>query len=115
MFLAGDIGGTKTVLALFEETASGLRQERDQTFHSREHPTFDEILKEFLQGSPRVSLQASCFGVAGPIIDGRVRTTNLPWQLDEQVLSRLLSGSRVKLYNDLEAMAYGMLHLRPEE
>ena len=79
MILAGDIGGTKTVIALFEETAAGLRQLRDATFPSREHGSLQEILAIFLKDEAHDSLQVGCFGVAGPVIDGKSKTTNLPW------------------------------------
>ena len=55
------------------------------------------------------------FGVAGAVIEGKCRTTNLPWELDEKVLARAIGAPRVKLLNDLEAAAYGMLHLQPDE
>jgi glucokinase len=115
MILAGDIGGTKTVLALFEDTAGTLSKVRDATFPSREHATFAEILTKFLRDEPNLMLRAGCFGVAGAVIEGKCRTTNLPWQLDEDVLAKAIQARRVKLLNDLEAMAYGMLFLRTDE
>jgi glucokinase len=114
MILAGDIGGTKTVLALFEKTGGDLAPVRDATFPSKGHATLEEILSLFLAEGPR-SLDAACFGVAGPIIDGKCKTTNLPWQLDEIELAKTVGAPKAKLLNDLEAAAYGMLHLRPEE
>ena len=111
MLLAGDIGGTKTVIALFEETRDGLREVREATFPSQEHESLEDILARFLQAEAERPLQVGCFGVAGPVIDGKSRTTNLPWQLDEQVLAQTIGARRVKLLNDLEAAAYGMLHL----
>jgi glucokinase len=115
MILAGDIGGTKTVVALFDEADGTLRPVRDTTFHSREHASLEEILDRFVQAGPSGTLRAACFGVAGPVFEGRSHTTNLPWQLDEQTLAAVLGMPRVKLLNDLEAMAYGMLHLRAED
>jgi glucokinase len=114
MILAGDIGGTKTVLALYDAAGAGLRQAREGTFPSRDHATFAEVLRAFL-GGDRPALRAACFGVAGPVLDGKVKATNLPWSLDEASLSAVLGGARVKLLNDLEAMAYGALFLRPDE
>jgi glucokinase len=114
MILAGDIGGTKTVLALYDAAGGALRQAREGTFPSRGHATFAEVLRAFL-GGDRPALRAACFGVAGPVLDGKVKTTNLPWSLDEAGLSAALGGARVKLLNDLEAMAYGALFLRPDE
>jgi glucokinase len=115
MILAGDIGGTKTVLALFEETGQGIRPLREAIFKSRDHKSLEEILALFLQSESGLSLRAGCFGVAGAVIDGRCRTTNLPWQLDEQVLALAIGAPRAKLLNDLEAAAYGMLFLGPDE
>jgi glucokinase len=114
MILAGDIGGTKTVCALFEESESDLRLVRDGTFPSQGHASLEEILAKFLAGdAPK--LRAGCFGVAGAVIEGKCKTTNLPWQLDEVDLAKAIKAPRVKLLNDLEAAAYGMLHLRQDE
>jgi glucokinase len=114
MILAGDIGGTKTVLALYNEAGGDCHPVREGTFPSRAHATFAEVLGDFL-GRDRPALRAASFGVAGPVLDGKVKTTNLPWSLDEAELSAALGGARVKLLNDLEAMAYGALFLRPDE
>lgn len=114
MILAGDIGGTKTVCALFEEADGTLRLVRDGTFPSQGHASLEEILAKFLAGeAPK--LRAGCFGVAGAVIEGKCKTTNLPWQLDEVDLAKAVKAPRVKLLNDLEAAAYGMLHLRDDE
>jgi glucokinase len=115
VILAGDIGGTKTVLALFEETADSLRLVRDAIFASREHPTFEEILITFLAADRPATLRAGCFGVAGAVIDGRVHATNLPWTFDEQALAGAIRAPRIKLLNDLEAAAYGVLFLHEDE
>ncbi len=114
MILAGDIGGTKTVLALIDKQADGpLECLREQTFASGEFQTFEEILDLFLGDGQAVD--AACFGVAGPVIGQRCQTTNLPWLLDGGELKTRLGTGRVKLLNDLEAMALGMLHLREED
>src|SRR4051812_4523116 len=115
MLLAGDIGGTKTVLALFEKTGDGLRQVRDGTFPSKDNASLEEILSKFLKQDASIKLEAGCFGVAGAVIEGKAKTTNLPWNLDEQVLARAIGAPRVKLLNDLEAAAFGMLYLQPQE
>ena len=109
--LAGDLGGTKTLLALFEEKDGRFVLLRDATYPSRGYRTFDEILDAFLAAGPAASVDAACFDVAGPVADGRVQTTNLPWLLDERALASKLATPRVKLLNDLEATAYGMLQL----
>jgi glucokinase len=115
MILAGDIGGTKTVLALFEQTEAGLQPVRDATFKSQEHPSLEDILARFLRGGPKAVPRVACFGVAGAVINGKCDTTNLPWHLDETVLAAAVGAPRGKLLNDLEAAAYGMLYLRPDE
>lgn len=115
MILAGDIGGTKTVIANYEEAGSALRQVRATTFVSRDHASLEEILRAYLQDGPRIKLHAACFGVAGTVIDGKCHTTNLPWNLDEENLARAIDSPRVKLLNDLEAAGYGMLHLSAVE
>jgi glucokinase len=69
----------------------------------------------FLAAQQQPKVEAVCFGVAGAVIDGRCHTTNLPWVLEESSLSTLLGGVRVKLLNDVEATAYGMLHLPPDD
>ena len=66
-----DIGGTKTVLALFERTGSGLRQVRDAVFHSGDYRVFDDVVSAFMHPQAP-ALHAACFGVAGPVIDGEV-------------------------------------------
>ena len=114
MILAGDIGGTKTVLALFDDAAGTLQLVRDATFPSPEATSLEAILTRFL-ASPGTPPRAACFGVPGVVIDGRCETTNLPWHLDERALAQHTRAPRVKLLNDLEAAAYGMLHLEARE
>ncbi len=111
MILAGDIGGTKTVLALFEPFGETLEPVREATFPSRAHATFEEILTTFLDASPGHKPEAACFGVAGAVMDGRVHTTNLPWMLEEEALADTIGCGKATLLNDLEAAAYGTLHL----
>jgi glucokinase len=114
MILAGDTGGTKTVLALFDNATERFDLVRDAIFPSQEAPSLEAILTRFLAGTS-TPLQAACFGVPGVVIEGRADTTNLPWHLDEGELARHIGAPRVKLLNDLEAAAYGMLHLPPHE
>lgn len=115
MILAGDIGGTKTVIGLFEEAAGRLQAAREETFPSRSHGTLEEILDRFMGPGSRPPLHAACFGVAGPVVEGKSKATNLPWELDEIKLAQALRVPRAKLLNDLEAAAYGMLHLEPTD
>ena len=110
MILAGDIGGTKTVLSLVTREADGsLKCLQEQSFASRNFPVFDDILDAFLPND--FAIQSACFGVAGPVVNQRCQTTNLPWLLDAELLKNKLSTAKVKLLNDLEAMALGMLYL----
>jgi glucokinase len=110
MILAGDIGGTKTVLSLFSKNSGGLLcGEREETFASGDYTDFGDILALFLADG--ANIDAACFGVAGPVVNQRCQTTNLPWLLDAEALKITLGCSRVRLLNDLEAMALGMLHL----
>lgn len=115
MILAGDIGGTKTVIGLFEEADNGLHAIREDTFPSRNYSAFEDILTQFLGPGSRPPLRVACFGVAGPVIEGKSKATNLSWALDEHKLVEVLRVPRVKLLNDLEATAYGMLHLEPTD
>lgn len=113
--LAGDLGGTKTLLALFRERQERFALIREKSFPSRAHENFEEILDAFLAEGPPEKIDAACFDVAGPVFEGRVRTTNLPWTLDERLLADKLGTPRVKLLNDLEATAYGMLSLPADD
>jgi glucokinase len=115
MILAGDVGGTKTALALYELSSDGLQQQREASFASREHPSLQDILTEFLKPERGHPLHAACFGVPGAVIDGRAQITNLPWVVEEKVLAGFLNTQHVKLLNDLEATAYGTLFLRSDE
>ncbi len=113
MILAGDIGGTKTVLSILTRDAGGsLTCVQEQTFASQQFPEFDDILAAFLPAD--ITIKSACFGVAGPVVDQRCQTTNLPWLLDASTLKIKLGTEQVKLLNDLEAMALGMLYL-PEQ
>jgi len=114
MILAGDIGGTKTVLSLLNKDADGqLNCVQEQTFASGDFNSFDEILDLFVPAD--VNLSSACFGVAGPVIDQRCFATNLSWTLEGENLKSRLGTPRVKLLNDLEAMAVGMLHLQAHD
>ena len=112
MILAGDVGGTKVHLALYDFTAGKLKHTRDKQFPAREYSGLDEIVKEFL-GADKVS--AACFGVPGPVRDGRLRLTNLPWTLDSREISLHLQIDHVFLINDLEANGYGVAELSPDQ
>lgn len=110
MILAGDIGGTSTRLALFEAGGPKLRAVHQERYASREHAGLSEIVAKFIAAHPG-AIGAACFGIAGPIRDGRVETPNLPWIIEAGVLARELSLSHVTLLNDLEANAWGVFTL----
>lgn len=111
--LAGDIGGTKTILALFTGEKE-MRLIREAVFPSRLYPDFEGVLKEFFQGN-EIPPRRACFGVAGPVLQGRSETTNLPWIVDAGEISRRFAIPSVALLNDLEATAYGTLALTEED
>jgi len=110
VILAGDIGGTKTVLSILTRDANGsLSCLQEQSYASQQYQEFDDILTAFLPAD--IPITSACFGVAGPIVNQRCQTTNLPWLLDTKALQKKLNTPKVKLLNDLEAMALGMLYL----
>ena len=143
MIVAGDIGGTKTHLALFDWKKDRVDPVRLESFHSADYASLEDMLTEFLvplkpptpidefatekgdadepepeserpdEKSQRID--AGCFGIAGPVIENRCRTTNLPWVVDGAILAQRFGIPQVTLLNDLEAMAYGILLLRPDE
>lgn len=141
MILAGDIGGTKTNLALYDWSAERVEPVRLETFHSADYKSLEEILEEFLtppkppmllddievapSGEEQaevepvpaepIKLAAACFGIAGPVIENHSQTTNLPWVVDGAAIAKRFDIPRVQLLNDLEATAYGILLLRPDE
>lgn len=115
MILAGDIGGTKTDLALFETHGNKLRKQVQHQFSSREFSSFHEVILAFKKETSMPLIDTACFGMAGPVIDGRCRTTNLPWDISIEELKKHLHTDKVLLMNDLEATAYGMLYLSEEE
>jgi len=114
MFLAGDIGGTKTNLAIFAYVENRLQMVRGASFPSRGYASLSEIIQLFL-GAEGESIRLGCFGVAGPVKGGVVQVTNLPWVIDAAALQAELGFQRVSLLNDLEANAYGIHTLEPHE
>jgi len=116
MLLVGDIGGTKTHLALFEDEKSRTPY-LEKKFPSQEYPGLTEIVKEFLaiRALKGVDIRLACFGVAGPVLDRRCKATNLPWVIDGPLLEKEVTIGRVGVINDLEANAYGLSVLKEEE
>lgn len=103
MLLAGDIGGTKTTLATFspDNPQTPICEEK---YPSAEFKSLEKIVEKFRTQHPH-SHSAACFGIAGPVVQGRVQTTNLPWIIAEQSLAEKFTLKKVKLLNDLEAVA----------
>jgi glucokinase len=113
--LAGDVGGTKTNLALYDKRGSGLIPVRETSLQSRQFDSLEAAIQRFLEGGPRQAVDAACLGVAGPVVEGRCVATNLPWIIDEQILSRAIPAAKVRLLNDLEAAGHGVLVLPANE
>lgn len=107
LVLAGDIGGTSTRLAYFDSNGGTLTPLVEKRFPSREAGSLEEIVSSFSAGQG-LAAQRACFGIAGPVLQGRVRTPNLPWSVDGGELARILKLAAVQLINDLEANAYGI-------
>ena len=112
MILAGDVGGTKVNLALYDFSNGKLIHKRDSRFPAKEYTGLEAIVREFL-GADQAT--AACFGVPGPVRDGRLRLTNLPWTLDSRELVANLGIQHVFLINDLEANGYGIAELQPDQ
>ncbi len=109
MILVGDIGGTNTRLALFEQ---GKEVGEEKKFISRNYKGLEEIVLSYLQGR---RVEKACFGIAGPVRNGVCKATNLPWIVDAAQLGKVAHIPAVYLLNDLESNAYGLLVLRKEE
>lgn len=99
--IAGDVGGTKTLLRCVDENDNVVKEQR---FDSTAYATFDDVLREF--GTEGVG--AACLAVAGPVIDGRAKVTNLEWEMDERELAREFDIQRVSIINDFYAVALGV-------
>jgi glucokinase len=114
ILLAGDVGGTNTRLGIFSKE-KGLRSPVvTADFRSKLFPDFITIVREFLNGV-NISTDAACFGVAGPVMKGSAKITNLPWVIDEKKLGNELRLPFVRLLNDIEAIAYALPLLEPSD
>jgi glucokinase len=107
MILAGDIGGTNARLAYFQPQNGHLRLISERIFPSREHSELGEIVVKFLDDSS-TRPEAACFGIAGPVRNGRVETSNLPWVIEQSLLAKQIHLPATLLINDLEAIAWGI-------
>jgi glucokinase len=114
LILAGDIGGTKTQLAIFSLQGEKLQSQLKKTFPSKQYSGLEPVVEEFLAGQ-QVSLSRACFGIAGPVLNGRVNPPNLPWVVDAAKIAQRFNLDSATLLNDLESAAYGIFTLEPEE
>ena len=117
MIIVGDIGGTKTNVALFAEAEGAFvgRPVVQQSFPSGRYDSLEAIVGEFVSTHRPDRVTHACFGVAGPVVRGRAEGTNLAWTMSEESLARSLGLPSVHLINDLEATAYGIGELSPEQ
>ena len=113
MILAGDVGGTKVHLALYNFAEGRLVKRRDEKFPAADFVCLDEVVNAFIaKGAERKEeIVASCFGCPGPVRNGRLKLTNLPWTLDARDLQRSIGIEHIFLINDLEANGYGIPEL----
>ena len=114
MLLAGDIGGTKTILALYPIDGDARRPAKVVRFRSRDYPSITRLLDAFL-AEYHERIDAACFAVAGPVIAGRADATNLSWVISEQGLEARLGDIPVRLVNDLQATACAIPVLKQQD
>ena len=104
MLIAGDVGGTKTRIACYEKDPVPLRE---KVYVSDEFKHLEDILEKFI-AETGVTVERAVFGMPGPVLNGTVRVTNLPWTVNEVEMQTRLNIGEVRLLNDLEATAYGI-------
>jgi glucokinase len=114
MLLAGDIGGTKTAVGVFSAEMGSHTPLAEGEVHSADYPSLETIASEFL-AKTGLHVDRACFGVAGPVLAGRAKITNLPWIVDQASLTKELNLKAVYLLNDLEAIACAVPGLRTED
>lgn len=114
MILAGDIGGTKTLLALFEVNGNDLLEIKSKRYVSKNFKNLISILNDFLKNEKDLPTSAA-FGIPGPVQNGRAKSTNLHWLVDEENLRKKSKIQKVKIVNDLAATAFAIPYLKPEE
>jgi glucokinase len=112
--LVGDIGGTKTILAVFSSEMGPNKPLVEMTFPSSHYASLEAIVSEFL-AAVNQSTESACFGVAGPVVAGRAQITNLTWVVDAANLKATFNWTSVKLLNDLESVAYAVPILEPDD
>ena len=114
MILAGDIGGTNARLAYFQTQNGNLRLISEHVYPSSEYNELGEIVSKFLKETG-ARPEAACFGIAGPVHNGRVETSNLPWVIEQSRLAQQIQLPATLLINDLEASAWGIGALNPQD
>ncbi|RXK13437.1 glucokinase [Halarcobacter mediterraneus] len=112
MILVGDIGGTKTSLAIFKNNT--LKIIKQEVYQSNQYKSFEDILLDFLAQNT-FKIDKACFGVAGLVIENKAKITNLSWKIKASKIQKKFRIKKVKLLNDLEATAYGMLYLKEKD
>jgi glucokinase len=117
MLLAGDIGGTKTLLGLFEAATPRPRPVTQRSFVTLDHDDLASIITEFTRDLSLANgaIEGACFGVAGPVINDTAKLTNVPWKVDARRIAERFGVRRVDLLNDLQSMAYGLTVLDGSE
>ncbi len=113
--LAGDVGGTKTILRLDEIQAEVKQTLAEQTYPSAQYPHLNPIIEEFLAKVGGELPQRACLAIAGPVVNDTCQLTNLSWQLDGRQMEQALHIPHVHLINDFVAVGYGILVLKPED
>ncbi len=111
LVLAGDVGGTKTLLGVFRKQDSDFAIVREGRFATAQFRSLESICAEFIAAEPETAIEAACFGVPGAVIGGTATPSNIPWQISDKSMSSALGGVPVSLINDLGATAYGVIHL----
>lgn len=114
MLLVGDMGGTKTVLALFSSENGPHKPLVEHTYPSAHYPSLEAIIQEFLK-KVKMPVEGACFGVAGPIFDGKAHITNIDWEIDEANLKAMFGWKKVRLINDLQSVGYAIPVLEPAD
>ena len=114
MLLAGDIGGTKTDLAVYSSETGPFAPLAQTEVHSADYSSLETIAREFLT-KVEVPVDRACFAVAGPVIGGGAKITNLPWVIDESTVAKELNLEQVHLMNDLEAIAFAIPSLQTDD
>lgn len=114
MILAGDIGGTNTRIALFSQEGGRLTMQQERNYPSGGHKSLEEIVNLFLRAES-AQVEVACFGIAGPVLNGKAFPANIPWVVDSREISQRTAIANVWLINDLQAHAYGTAVLEPTD